>query len=143
MTYGEAKIQRAIVGWLSWALAEPAWFTAIAHGGRGYGSERGTEGWTRGAMWKQMGAKAGVPDLVIAYAGRGWWLEVKTRSGTLSGAQKRVHAALVGAGHSVAVVRSLAAAKAQLGEWGIPTNAEKPSTRAIREAVALALSNRP
>ncbi len=142
MNYVEAGIQRQIVGWLSWALAEPAWFTAIAHGGRGYGSERGDEGWTRGAAWKQMGARAGVPDIEIAYAGVGWWLEVKSPTGVLSTAQRQVHGALRAAGHHVAVVRSLEQAKAQVAEWGLPTNAEKPSTRAIKAAVRLAISHR-
>lgn len=140
MTYAEAKIQRAIVGWLSWALPESAFFTAIGHGGRGYGSEHGTEGWSRGVMWKQMGVRAGVPDLMIAYAGRGWWMEVKTRSGTVSAAQKRVHAALVAAGHAVAVVRSLSDAKGQIAAWGIPINTEKPSTSALKAAIKRAVS---
>ncbi len=142
VNYVEAGIQRQIAGWLNGHLAEPATFTAIGHGGRGRGSEPGTEGWTRGAAWKQMGVKAGWPDLHIAYAGCGWWLEVKSLTGVLSTAQRQVHGALRAAGHHVAVVRSFDQAKAQVAEWGIPLNAEKPSTRAIKAAVRLAISHR-
>jgi len=131
----EAALQRQIVGYLSWALTPPAWFTAIGHGGGGE---------MRGMILKGMGMKAGVPDLVIVYDRCAYWCELKAAKGVLSEAQKEVHAALWKAKTPVAVVRSLDEFRALLaGPWW-PLMAcireTKPAAERIKRGLAAAIA---
>ncbi len=118
----EATLQRSVVTLLSWLLAPPAWFTAIGHGPRGRGNQKGDEGYNRGAQWKGLGVKAGVPDLLIVYRGNAYWIELKAPKGVVSEDQKRAHLDLRTAGCGLEVCRSLEDVQKILAVWGIPTN---------------------
>lgn len=136
MRHPEAALQRQIVGYLNWALAPPAWFTAIGHGGGGE---------MRGMILKGMGMKAGVPDLLIVYDQRAYFVELKSAKGVLSEAQKEVHAALWRAKTPVAVVRSLDEFRALLaGPWWqlqACIRETKPATERIKRGLAAALAD--
>jgi hypothetical protein len=60
-----------------------------------------------GKMTTAPGALSGVPDLQIVYRGRPIFIELKTKTGRLSDAQRDVHMRLAAAGAVVAVCRSV------------------------------------
>ncbi len=129
MNRPEQALQRAIVGYLSWALMPPAIFTSFPAGGGGR---------SRGAILKSTGLKAGMPDILIFYDARTYGLELK--AGTrLSEAQKSLHHLLRAAGILVAVIESVDELRAMLtGPWyPIPIRETKESTRLIRVGFAL------
>jgi hypothetical protein len=76
-----------------------------------------------GKRLKEMGVKAGIPDLFFVRAGRMYALELKDESGRLSAAQVDMLAQLTAAGVQTAVANSLAAAKQQIFTWGLTVNA--------------------
>jgi hypothetical protein len=71
------------------------------------------------AILKGLGARAGVPDVIMVKNGRTYELELKTRGGRLTEAQYATHAALRTAGVAVATSFSLDDALAQLERWGL------------------------
>ncbi len=123
----EAVLQRQVAGYLSWALPPDCWFTSIAHGSRGGGDAA----WLRGAIWKGMGARSGVPDLLLVAQGRALFVELKAPKGRLSEAQMGCHAEIMAAGGQVAVCRSLDDLREALSTWGIPIREMRPSTERI------------
>ncbi len=128
----EAALQRTIISYLRWALPRNAWFTAIAHGSRGGGDAA----WLRGAIWKGMGARPGVPDLLIVWKGRAHFAELKASGGALSPAQRECHAELEAAGCAVATWRSLEDAHASLMAWGIPLHVQPSVMRGLAADLA-------
>ena len=71
------------------------------------------------AILKKMGMTPGIPDLVIVWQGRAFFIEVKTPTGSLTGSQPKVHARLRACGCPVAVCKSVKELLEQLEEWGI------------------------
>ncbi len=124
MNRPEQALQRAIVGYLSWALAPPAIFTSFPAGGGGR---------VRGAVLKGTGLRAGMPDILIFYDGHTWGLELKAGTG-LSEAQKALHPLLRAAGVHVAVIESVEELQAMLTGpwWPIPIRKVKVSTELIQ-----------
>ncbi len=133
-SHPEQALQRQIVGYLAWALAPPAWFTTIGHGGGGQ---------VRGMILKGMGMKAGVPDILLAFDGHAYFLELKAGTG-LSDAQKATHEALRRAKCPVAVIRSLDDFRALLATSWWPLQAvireTKPATERIKRGMIAALA---
>ena len=127
MKHPEQALHRQIADYLSWALAAPAYWTTIGHGGGGQ---------MRGMVLKGMGVKAGFPDIAIFYEGRAFLLELKAPKGALSAVQKEAHPALKAAGCLVEVIRSLDEFRALVDGpwwWLSPCVREtKPSTERIR-----------
>jgi hypothetical protein len=68
------------------------------------------------------GICAGVPDTVLIWKGRAYWVEIKTDRGVLSDDQRVMCAALVLSGSHYAVVRDAPELLACIDEWGIPRN---------------------
>jgi hypothetical protein len=124
MAHPEAALQRQITGYLSWAVAPPAVYTAFPAGGGGL---------VRGAILKSTGLKAGMPDIFIFHDKRTYGIELKAGSG-LSDAQKAMHVLLRQAGVQIAVVRSLDQLRELLVTrwWTIPIRETKESTELIR-----------
>jgi len=69
------------------------------------------------AKLKADGHQAGWPDLQFVFRGEVYFLELKTRKGTLSPSQRQVHAALLAQGARVDVARSLDEAIDVLTRW--------------------------
>ena len=72
------------------------------------------------AIFKTMGVRAGVPDLIIWQPGGiTRFIEIKTPRGIVSSAQIEFFNAMRRNGHECSVVRSLDEAAALLTEWGV------------------------
>jgi hypothetical protein len=111
----EDQIHRGVVQFLRYgARAGVAWFHVPSGGAR-----RRVEA----ARFVGLGAKPGVPDLLLIADGRVFALELKTAVGRLSPHQVAMHAELRAAGAEVATVQSLDAAIAQLTTWGLTRGA--------------------
>jgi hypothetical protein len=115
----EAAIQTAIVNTLRIALPHGFLVTSTANKPRSM---------VQGAIEKAMGATAGFPDISLygalvtdeastPFAG---FMEVKTKAGRLSEAQRAVHDRLRDCGFNVAVVRSTDEALKAARSWGLP-----------------------
>jgi hypothetical protein len=74
-----------------------------------------------GAALKQMGATAGMPDLMIV--GEGWvgFAEIKAPKGRLSSEQKRIHERLQDIGVPIRVLRSIEDARQFVAEHALPS----------------------
>jgi len=83
----ESEIQIQIVELLKTVLKGDVLWTFFPAGEAGGG--RG--GRVRGARLKRMGLQPGWPDLQFIYKGRYYGMEVKTKTGRLSTAQRRMH----------------------------------------------------
>lgn len=115
----ESHMQRMIVQSLRMALPHGWIVQATANKPRSV---------VQGAIEKAMGTTAGWPDLALygalvtdeastPFAG---FMEVKTRTGRLSEAQRDIHDRLRDCGFQVAVVRSVDDAIAAARAWGLP-----------------------
>ncbi len=71
------------------------------------------------AIFKGMGVKAGMPDIVAIRGGHTFLLELKAPGGRLTAVQRETHAALAAAGATVAVACGLDDALAQLEAWAL------------------------
>ena len=71
------------------------------------------------AIFKGMGVRAGVPDIIAIKNGQCYALELKAPDGRLTPVQRDAHAALVAAGATVAVAYGLDDALARLEAWGL------------------------
>ena len=83
------------------------------------------------AKHKDMGMVPGWPDLVAVTFHGDLYFEVKAEGGSLSTAQKDVHADLRRLGRKVAVVRSIDDVRDHLAAWGIPTRETHPEGECI------------
>src|SRR5262245_4461114 len=71
------------------------------------------------AIFKSIGAKAGLPDLLLLRRGKLYGLELKPEGGRLSPAQTTAHALLRQAGGTIQTAVGLDAALQQLEAWGL------------------------
>lgn len=111
----EEMFQRATASYLDLALPHDAvWFHCPSGGGRSK-AEAG--------IFKAMGVKAGVPDLIIIYQGRVVAIELKTEKGRLSPAQKLMHAQLSLAGALVYTAWCIEEVEGFLRGAGVPLRA--------------------
>jgi hypothetical protein len=107
----ERALQVALIEHLSWRAPAGTWWTHFPAGGR---RSRVT-----GAILKSMGAKAGVPDLLIVSHGRLYGLELKAGRNGPSSDQVETHAAMRNAGAIIGVAGDIDQAVGLLQEWGI------------------------
>jgi hypothetical protein len=108
----EANFQIQVARYLAKALPEGWWFSAFPSGGGGR---------IRGARLKQMGLKAGCPDLLLfGPDNQVAWLELKAKAGSLSQVQKEVHKQLLTLGHKVETVKTLEQVQDALAEFCFP-----------------------
>lgn len=98
----EAALQRTIIAFLK-LLPSPdkggPYWTAI--------NPAPPKGRIQGTIAKSLGAKAGVPDLLLVYRGRAVFVEIKARKGRLSDVQKAAADEITLAGGLWVEVRSL------------------------------------
>ena len=107
----ELALQRQVVEYLNVVLVG-AWVTHFPAGGGGR---------IRGALLKSAGLRAGVPDILIIVDGRARWIELKTKRGRLSEAQRDTHDALLRAGCGVAVCHDIDEVRRAVRMWRLPT----------------------
>lgn len=86
----EEIFQRAVAQYLDLALPEDAVFFHCPNGGARSKAAAG--------IFKAMGVKAGIPDIIVIYQGQVVAIELKAPGGTLSLAQKAMHEHLTNAG---------------------------------------------
>jgi hypothetical protein len=107
----EQELQRTVVEHLAWRARPGTWWTHVPMGGWRTRVEAG--------IFKAMGARRGTPDLLLAYRGRTFALELKSDRGRLTAEQRACHEDLELAGVRVATARGLDEALTQLAEWGL------------------------
>ena len=110
----EWGLQRACAAFLSKALPDRAYWTSIDMG-------RSTSA-AQGQLRKLRGCKAGIPDMLIVYAGQTLWCELKVDA-SLSEPQKTTRDALRANGHQWELCRSPEDVEAALRAAGIPLRA--------------------
>jgi hypothetical protein len=107
----EQQIQRAVFQHLAIRAAPGTFAFHPANGG-----------WrsrVEGAIFKGLGVRAGIPDIVAIKDGKCFFLELKAPDGRLTLVQRDAHAALAAAGATVAVAYGLDEALARLEAWGL------------------------
>lgn len=107
----EQEIQRAVFQHLK-ARGAPGTFAFHCPNG-GYRKPK------ESAIFKGLGVKAGVPDVIAIKNGKFFGLELKAFKGVTSPAQIEVLQTMQKAGAEVAVVHSLEAAIQKLEQWGL------------------------
>ena len=112
MARPEQDMQGALCRYLDRTLPKDCFYFSCPNGGWRSPIEA--------AIFKGQGVKAGVPDLIFAYQGRMYALEMKSEKGTLTISQRGVHEQLRIAGVRVEVARSFEEAIERLREFGIP-----------------------
>jgi hypothetical protein len=105
----EDQIQRAVLEHLRIRGPRDVFTFAVPNGG-----------WrspVEAAIMKSLGTRAGVPDLIIIYAGRTYGLELKADGNRPTKIQKEAQDAMRAAGAEVATAVGLDAALRQLEDW--------------------------
>lgn len=115
MKHTEDALQMDAARYLSAALPDTAFWWHCPNGGR--------RGAREGGRFKLMGVKAGVPDIALLFAGKTYFIELKSPTGRLSPAQKALHPVLARAGSPVAVCTDIRGVEAVLRGWEIPVKA--------------------
>lgn len=111
MNRPEQAIHRAVVNHLAWRALPDVFFFHPANGGRRSKIEA--------AIFKGLGVKAGVPDLIIIHRSLIFGLEIKSACGRLGTSQRNCLDAMADAGAHVAVVHGLDEALTTLEFWGV------------------------
>jgi len=107
----EEQIQRAVVSHLKARSMPGVFFFHPANGGRRTKAEAG--------IFKALGVRAGVPDLIVVYRAQIFGLELKADSGRLTPIQRQALNDMEVAGARTAVAHSLDEALVTLECWGV------------------------
>lgn len=111
----EDEIHEAVARVLNIALPADCCWYSVEH--------RNARDAQEGAMRKRRGVRAGIPDVTIIHGRVAHFIELKTRTGSLSPAQVRMRDWLLAAGAMWALCRSVDDVLRQLRDWGIPVSA--------------------
>lgn len=107
---------------------------------QGQFTERSVRTIRAGARFKKQGLKAGVPDNCVIWNGKAHFVELKSKTGTASKAQKVVIPALEAAGSPVVIAYSLEEVMDALAAWGIPLRATLADFRNRHKPTAVRMS---
>lgn len=108
----EQQLQRSVLAHLGRRGVPGLWFCHVPKGGY--------RGAIEAAIFKSLGVIAGVPDLLLIYAGKTYGLELKAaKGGRLSPAQIRTQEQMRQAGAIVATASGINDALNQLELWGL------------------------
>ena len=116
MNRPEEMLQKAVAQFLDLALLPGAVYFHVPN-------QRGTRKRWENALLKALGVKAGIPDIVVVYAARAFFIELKAPGRLASKIQKDMHAQLGDAGCPVAVCKTLPEVEGVLAAWEIPMRA--------------------
>ena len=114
----ERQIQRTILQMAGVCFPLP--YTIIHHSPNGVFLGSAKDKAIRGGAMKGDGTKAGFPDLIVLFRGRGVLLEVKSATGRLTDSQKDLFPKLEAISWPVTVVRSAKEAYDALKAAGAP-----------------------
>jgi len=107
----EQALQKAVCGHLAWRAATDCFWFHPPNGGWRSAIEA--------AVFKSLGVKPGVPDLILIHRGKVFGLELKAgKRSRLSEAQHAWHERLRAAGAEIATANNIDAALALLEQWG-------------------------
>ena len=109
--HDEDDLQRDVCRFLDVALPTGATYFAVPNGGKRHVREA--------ARMKGLGLRPGVPDLLVIHNGRALFVELKTKRGVMSAAQKAMQKMLVYCGCDVMLCRSVPEVEAGLRECGV------------------------
>lgn len=109
----EEAIQIQIIEWFKLVRTSDWVYAHIPNGGNRSARE--------GARFKQLGVVAGMPDLLIIFDSKAYFIELKTAKGKTRPVQDDCHERLQRAGARVAVCRSLDDVRAAFKGWRVPT----------------------
>ena len=107
----EANIQRAVCEYLRLQVRPGVFWTHVPNGGK--------RDARTGAMLKRQGVRPGVPDIYLLYAGRSFFIELKSDNGRLSSAQYQCLREIDDAGGYYCVAYGLDEALDALKVWGL------------------------
>jgi hypothetical protein len=107
----EQEIHKAVVSHLNWRAMPGVFFFHPPNGG--YRSK------IEGAIFKGLGVKRGVPDLIIFYSGQIFGLELKASHGRLSPSQTKCLNDMEVAGARTSIAHSIDEALVTLECWGV------------------------
>lgn len=113
--HDEDELQHAVCLFLAVALPSDATYFAVPNGGKRHAREA--------ARMKGLGLRAGVPDLIVIHRGRALFLELKTKRGVMSAAQKAMQQLLIYSGATVVVCRRVDDVERALRDAGLPLRA--------------------
>ncbi len=102
MTRPEDALQEAVVAFLQYALPSDAVLFMIPNSGIS-----GRAGKIFGAKMKRMGLLAGMPDLGVLHHTFNYFIELKTKKGRVSPAQRETHKRIRDAGGQVETCRTV------------------------------------
>ncbi len=106
----EESLHRSVASYLDACLPlDAVWFHPPNGGARSV-AEAG--------IFKALGVKAGIPDVVIVWQGRPYFIELKPEKGKLTQAQAAMLMRLQKAGAPASVCRSVEAVEGELLAWG-------------------------
>ncbi len=107
----EESLQRACVKWFRYAYPKLTMFAPMNEGVRGKVKGRGGQWFSpEGTRAKAMGKMAGVADLFIMYAAKGYhglFVELKAPKGRQVATQKEFQTACEGAGYKYLVIKDV------------------------------------
>lgn len=128
----ERSLQTRVATMLSWMLPPEVPWSSIAHGVYIPGDENVAK--RIGARLKASGLHRGWPDLILLWRGQSAFIEMKSKSGSLSPEQREVHAKIKLAGGVVRVCKSEDEVVAFLADLGIEMRARlSPAERAMAD----------
>lgn len=105
-------MQTALVNELRLTLPKNAFAFAVPNGGSRHVVEA--------TNLKRQGVVAGIPDLILVYAGKAFGLELKAKNGRISDSQAQTFPKLRDAGMRIEVARSRNEAIQHIKDMGIP-----------------------
>lgn len=110
----EHDLQRCVAEYLDRALPPDAFWTSIDSAGRGA---------IQGARMKRRGVRKGAFDVLVIWASKTVWIELKSAKGRLTPDQHRFAEAAILAGHNTFICRSVESVEHWLRHCRIPLRA--------------------
>jgi hypothetical protein len=107
----EQQLQRTVLRHLEVRAARSTYWFHVGNGGWRSPAEA--------KVFKSLGVRPGVPDLILIHQGRTFGLEIKADGGKLTPVQATAHVLMRDAGAEVEVAEGIDAALDQLERWGL------------------------